>query len=573
MYLFHLFRSFLPLRNPIGFGSADFLLLSAAALFVAALLAWPWLQPHYESVAHSYRRSFSLLAALPLVLRLLLLIRCPVPLPAGSDDFGYVLLGDTFAHLRLANPPHPLSQFFETPFVLQKPAYSSIYPPGQGLILALGQIVFGLQWAGILLATSLLCCLCYWAARSWVSERWALLSGLLAVIQFGPLGYWENSYWGGTLTACGGCLVFGSLPRLMETRRARYGALLGAGFAAVLLTRPFESTLLAAAIILYAAFEFRRIRVRALMPALALSLATVIPSIALLLAQNKAVTGHWTMLPYQLSRYEYGVPTTFTFQPNPVPHHELTSDEELDYRAQAAVHGSGHDTLSALAYRVLYRLRFYRFFLLAPLYIAFLAFATKSIGDRRARFILLAILIFVLGSSIYPYFYPHYIAAITCLFLLGAVMGLERLLQMRGSIRGHYVAAAILLVCVAHFGFWYGLHVFAGDDIASAMMKYDPWDYIDFGDPEGRYAVRSALERVPGKQLVFIHYAPGHLFRNWIHNAADIDHARVVWARDLGAKENQKLLHYYPDRTAWMLHPNAMPPLLTPYPAEAQKEP
>ena len=42
-------------------------------------------------------------------------------------------------------------------------------------------------------------------------------------------------------------------------------------------------------------------------------------------------------------------------------------------------------------------------------------------------------------------------------------------------------------------------------------------------------------------------------------------HARVVWARDLGAAENEKLRRYYPDRNVWLLEPDARPPKLTRY--------
>jgi len=47
----------------------------------------------------------------------------------------------------------------------------------------------------------------------------------------------------------------------------------------------------------------------------------------------------------------------------------------------------------------------------------------------------------------------------------------------------------------------------------------------------------------------------------------------VVWALDLGSVENEKLLRYYPDRTAWLIEPDAWPPRLTPYRAEPSGNP
>ena len=61
-------------------------------------------------------------------------------------------------------------------------------------------------------------------------------------------------------------------------------------------------------------------------------------------------------------------------------------------------------------------------------------------------------------------------------------------------------------------------------------------------------------------------YGPQHMFHEWIHNAADIDSADVVWAADLGDAENQKLLGYYPTRPAWLVEPDARPPRIMPYP-------
>ncbi len=87
-------------------------------------------------------------------------------------------------------------------------------------------------------------------------------------------------------------------------------------------------------------------------------------------------------------------------------------------------------------------------------------------------------------------------------------------------------------------------------------------------------AVHRQLVQSPGKQLVFVRYWPQHIFQDeWVYNDADIDRARVVWAHDLGSSEDQKLLRYYPDRTAWLLEPDAMPPKLGPYRAEEPPKP
>jgi len=85
--------------------------------------------------------------------------------------------------------------------------------------------------------------------------------------------------------------------------------------------------------------------------------------------------------------------------------------------------------------------------------------------------------------------------------------------------------------------------------------------------------VRDSLAHAAGKQLVFVRYWPRLRFEEWIQNAADIDQARVVWALDRGAAENEKLRHYYPDRTVWLLEPDASPPRLAPYRQEPETAP
>jgi hypothetical protein len=573
MYIFHLFRSFLPFRNPVGFGASDFIELAVATLLVFCVLLWPLIRPYALKLANRTRWCMAAIAALPAVLRLALLPHCPVPLPSGSDDFAYVLLADTLLHFRLANPQHPFYRFFETIFVLQQPTYSSIYPLGQGLALAAGRALFGHPWAGVVFSVSAFCSLCYWMLLGWTTPRWALLGGVLAALEFGPLSYWMNSYWGGAVSAIAGCLVFGALPRLVAAWRKRDAALLGAGLGIQLLTRPFESSFLLLAVVLFfALLAWHWCQFKSLVRILPFVILTTAPAIALTLMQNKAVTGSWTVLPYEVSRYQYGVPPTFMFQQNALPHRQLTADQELDYRAQSEVHGKDADTPALFFDRLAYRFRFLRFFFYAPLFIALVAFFS-TIRQPRFAWALATVLLFLLGANFYPYFYPHYIGSIACLFILMTVIGLDRLNAVKRSLSGRAVVRMILFLCAAQFVFWYGLHFFAGDDVAAAMSQHETWDFINYGDPEGRVAIQNQLASLPGKQLVFVRYGPRHMFHNWIHNAADIDRARIVWARDLGPEENEKLRNYYQDRTLWLVEPDNWPVKLEPYhPAALQFE-
>jgi len=557
VFLFDLFRSFLPLHNPIGFGAADFIELALAAMLVSMAAVRQRVESLGRRLAEKTVWSMVVLALLPVALRLALLPRFPAPTPAGADDFSYLLLGDTLAHLRLANPAHPLHQFFEAVFVLQQPSYSSIFPLGQGLALAAGQVLVH-PWVGVMLSIGALSAGCYWMLRGWTTAGWALAGGVLAALEFGPLCQWMNLYWGGAVSGIAGCLAFGALPRLRAAPTTRNAAILGAGLGLQLLTRPFECALLAVAAAVFLLPGWRRF-----LPAAPVIAVTLLPAVSLTLAQNKAVTGRWTTLPYMLSRYQYGVPATFTFQANPAPHRELTAEQELDYRAQSAVHGDGPDTPAKYAARLRERVPFYRFFLYPPLLIALPALLA-AMARRRWPLVWVAgtITLFALADNFYPYFYPHYVAALTCLFVLASVAALEFLSRWPA---GYEAARLILFLALAHFLFWYGM--FCGNQtMLLAAGRYDTADFIDYGDPEGRIAINDELAGQAGKHLVFVRYGPQHMFHEWIHNAAEIDAADVVWALDLGYSENQKLIEYYATRRVWLVEPDARPPRLSPYP-------
>jgi hypothetical protein len=78
------------------------------------------------------------------------------------------------------------------------------------------------------------------------------------------------------------------------------------------------------------------------------------------------------------------------------------------------------------------------------------------------------------------------------------------------------------------------------------------------------------MERREGKQLVIVRYKPDHKVNDeWVYNEPDIDAAKVVWARDMGASQNEELIRYFKDRQAWLVEPDEKPPRLSPYPGRA----
>ena len=119
------------------------------------------------------------------------------PYPSIHDEFSYLLAADTYAHGRLANPPHPLWKHFESMHILVQPTYASKYPPAQGLILAAGQVLFRMPIAGVWLSNALATLGAIWMLRGWMPYRWAFLGGFLLASH--PLMIaWGQSYWGGS---------------------------------------------------------------------------------------------------------------------------------------------------------------------------------------------------------------------------------------------------------------------------------------------------------------------------------------------------------------------------------------
>jgi hypothetical protein len=482
--------------------------------------------------------------------RLALLPILPIPEPHAHDEFSYLLAADTFASGRLTNPTHPMWVHFETMHVNQSPTYMSMYPPAQGMVLAAGKVLFGHPWWGVWLSTGLMCSAICWMLQGWMPPGWALFGGMLAVVRLGLFSYWMNSYWGGAVAAIGGALVLGALPRILRRQRALDAALFGVGVAILANSRPYEGVLLAlpAGIVLMA----RLPKLRVVAPiAVVLALAALA-----MLYYNCRVAGDPFRLPYQVNRETYVQARYFIWEPmnpRPVYNHEALRDFYVNWQLRQALWAS---TPSGFLQNAIHFAVYFWAFFLGPLLTLPLLMIHRVARDRRMRLLVITAGVFLAGLGANLFFVQHYAAPATALLYALLIQGLRHLRSWRPRI-----APAFAIVCAVM------LVVRLGAEPARERLM--PSDLATwFHSPKGftqRAAVLGRLEATPGQHLVMVRYQAGHdPEREWVYNRAEIDRAKVVWAREMDQSRNRRLLEYFGGRQVWLLEADLMPPRLSP---------
>ena len=143
----------------------------------------------------------------------------------------------------------------------------------------------------------------------------------------------------------------------------------------------------------------------------------------------------------------------------------------------------------------------------------------------------------ILGAGLLfeTHMFAHYAAPATGLVFLLLVQSLRhiRLLRWRDFRVGRIVVWAFPLICVYHLWISFALPI-RGFEPSWALR---------------RGQLLSQLRQDGRRHLVIVRYGARHVPDDeWVYNEADIDQARVVWAREMDDVKNRELLQYFADR-------------------------
>jgi len=585
----------------------------------------------FSELAQNKRLSIAAIGAVAILARVALLPWLHVPQPKVHDEFSYLLAADTFAHGRLANPPHPLWIFFDTFHVIQHPTYASMYPPGQGMALAVGELL-GQPWIGVLLSVSAMCMAFTWMLQGWLSPEWALLGGILVWTRFGIFSYWMNSYWGGAVAAGGAALVLGALPRIWDRRRARDAMIFAFGASILAVSRPVEGVIFfipfGVAVLWWALRQDKGARSVALRRVILPIGAILACAAAFIGSYNWRVTGSPIVFPHFIEEREITT-AIFLWQHDRPP--IQYANPQFDAFYHNFLPGLYQASWPAAVGQWWYKSTdFWEFFLGPALSIPFLALPWV-LADARNRLLLVQVVLSALGLWAIVYYHAHYAAPLmaSVFVLLVQCMAVLRRLRIFGRPVGVGLTRLIVLFClligpvyfaqaivsqpnvlfewsrrhslfalalpllallVVRAGLWLARRPVAPWRaqlgaccelllVSAIVLQFcemqrnlyaDAFPYVDDLNEPFRKPVEMQLAAVPGEHLVLVRYSKDHNpGEEYVYNRADIDHSKTVWAREIPGMDLEPLFHYFRNRDVWLYEPDEDDSTVVPYSAES----
>ena len=356
--------------------------------------------------------------------------------------------------------------------------------------------------------------------------------------------------------------MLGELERFRKRRSSVDAIAMGLSAGLLVNTRPFEGTLFCGAVFAVATFRARKaLWERATVTRQLLPLGVVLAGVAgWMMYYNHQTTGSCWLSAYVAGYRTYTEAPALLWQaPRQGLHYNhpvmeaLYAGWEMDhYRQWLSWGGAVKETGAKL-------LMFWAFFLRPALTIPAAVFLWRN-RRRWKRGLTLVAGAAVLGMLVETWFNPHYIAQMAGLVILVTILGLQELRRMGPA--GLFLSRTLPCLAAVTVAVVVSPCVFS---MRFGGQRQAGWYLTDAGLPE-RARVVEGLKRQMGKHLVFVRYAPDHFCHvEWVWNEADLDGARIVWARDLGPESDARLARDFPGRSVWLVEPDMKAPAARPY--------
>jgi hypothetical protein len=263
-----------------------------------------------------------------------------------------------------------------------------------------------------------------------------------------------------------------------------------------------------------------------------------------------SVTGNPLLLPHSLNLKTYYSTPLFIWEKlrPPMHYNNRQFDDFYNGWVRDNFHGSVRDILRVSWEKV----RAYpSAFLWSGALPALLA-SPLVLRDRKIRLLVVELAVCGVGLFLVVYSMPHYAAALTCVIYALLVQAVRHLRTVRW--KGHPTGIALsrvsvtLLITVTAFNLYH-------------VVRYpnDPyaWSWDKSRGSDARQRIEAFLAGEPGRQLVMVRYASTHNpHGEWVYNSADIDAQQIIWARELGTEQDEKLLAYFKGRKVWLFDPD-----------------
>jgi hypothetical protein len=379
----------------------------------------------------------------------------------------------------------------------------------------------------------------------------------------GQIGYWAQSYWGGSVACLGSALALGSVlwfGQVTKKHPANATALLTAfviGLWLLAISRPLEGLLvcipLSICMLSHWIESIKSGSMYLVLKDLLVPLLVGISGAFWIGHYQSSVTGSPFRLPYLCYEKQYALTPTFLAQPLRKSKGYTNEPMRIFHEEwEAGIFRSQQNWDGYFAEKTAKLCILWKFFLGWSLTIpALMGGIVSAVSIFKNRTSACARLGWMGGASVglvilvhsqTVWMNPHYLAPLTPILWGWIGGGLASL-----SSWTLFKLEVGLLLALSFVGFSAMLMLSEFDTHWSTMANAQGWQHR-------RDEIETKLLSTKGTHLILIDYDDAHSpHQEWCYNSADIDGSKVVWARDLGQDKNLALLQYFENRIVYKL--------------------